>query len=74
MSKHVNETLNSLPLPDIEVVLADPAASYWLKNGLRAALLRDPVDAANDAEILAQLLQRRLLQILETSKSGAITP
>ena len=68
----MNDTLNSLPLPDIEAVLADPAASYWLKNGLRSALLRDPVDAANDAEILAQLLQRRLLQILETSRSGPI--
>ena len=33
--------------PTIPEVLADPAASYWLKDALRSALKRDPVDAAN---------------------------
>jgi hypothetical protein len=49
---------NDLPddLPSIEEVLRDPAASLWLRNALRAALVRDPVDAANDAEVLARLL------------------
>jgi len=46
-------------LPSIEEVLRDPAASLWLRNALRAALVSDPVDAANDAEILARLLDRR---------------
>ena len=49
---------------DIAEVLADPAASFWLKDALRSALLRDPVDAANDAEILAQLLDQRCEAIL----------
>jgi len=40
----------------IERVLSDPAASFWLKEALRSALTRDPVDAANDAEILFSLL------------------
>ena len=46
-------------LPEIEQVLADPSASDWLKACLVSALARDPVDAANDAEILALLLDRR---------------
>jgi hypothetical protein len=49
---------------EIEQVLADPAASFWLKEALRSALSRDPVDAANDAEVLAQLLDRRCQEVL----------
>jgi hypothetical protein len=45
-------------------VLADPAASHWLKAALRSALTRDPVDAANDADVLAQLLDRRVRAVL----------
>jgi hypothetical protein len=45
-------------------VLADPAATDWLKAALRTALSRDPVDAANDAEVLAQLLDQRCRDIL----------
>ena len=41
------------------MVLADPAASQWLKTALRRALTRDPVDAADDAEMLAALLRDR---------------
>jgi len=51
-------------LPSTEEVLRDPAASSWLKSALRSALARDPVDAANDAEILARLLDRRCRSIL----------
>jgi hypothetical protein len=51
-------------LPDIDKVLADPAASFWLKAALRSALCRDPVDAAHDSQILAQLLEQRCDAIL----------
>jgi hypothetical protein len=51
-------------LPSIAEVLGDPAASYWLKTALRSALRRDPVDAANDSEILARLLEARCDKIL----------
>ncbi len=54
-------------LPTIEQVLTDPAASDWLKAALHSALSRDPVDAANDSEILAKLLDRRCRQILQRS-------
>ncbi|HEY1806091.1 MAG TPA: hypothetical protein VGG45_16575 [Terracidiphilus sp.] len=51
--------LGAVDLPSIDEVLADPAASFWLKMALRSALGRDPVDAAHDSEILAQLLGQR---------------
>ena len=51
-------------LPEIATVLHDPAASSWLKKCLCSALSRDPVDAANDAEVLAQLLERRCRDVL----------
>jgi hypothetical protein len=46
-------------LPTIDEILADPAASFWLKAALRSALSRDPVDAANDADVLAHVLELR---------------
>jgi len=51
-------------LPTIEEVLRDPSASFWLKAALRSALARDPVDAANDAEVLARLLDQRCWSML----------
>ena len=51
----------------IDAVLADPAASFWLKRSITSALDRDLVDAANDAELLAALLQARCDAILAAS-------
>jgi hypothetical protein len=48
---------------EVEQLLSDPAAS-WLKDALRSALDRDPVDAANDAEVLCRLLDERCHKIL----------
>jgi hypothetical protein len=63
---HVKQP-NTDDLPAIEAVLQDPAASFWLKAALHSALSRDPVDAANESELLAQLLDRRCRDILENS-------
>ena len=63
----MGDGLRTGDLPDIDEVLAAPAASYWLKTALRSALCRDPVDAANDSEILARLLEERCNQILSES-------
>lgn len=52
------------PAPSVAEVLSDPSASHWLKNALRAALSRDPVDAANDAEVLARVLDARVRDLL----------
>lgn len=46
-------------------ILNDPTASTWLKDALRSALRRDPVDAANDAAYLARFLDARCNEILD---------
>ena len=40
-------------------IATDPAASLWLKQGMKSALSRDPVDALNDAETLVHVLKMR---------------
>ena len=54
-----------------EQIEANPADSYWLKDALRAALRRDVVDAANDAEVLAKVLVLRCDEVLSTHLSLA---
>ena len=54
---------DELPTPD--AVLEDPASSFWLKSSIRTAIERDPVDALNDALLLAALLEGRLRNVLE---------
>lgn len=48
----------------VEDVLSDPSASNWLKDSLRSALRRDPVDAVSDAHILSYLLKNRTDSLL----------
>jgi hypothetical protein len=59
--------MKAMPASDIagEEILEDPAASDWLKAALRSALERDPVDALNDALLLAATLEERLRTVLE---------
>lgn len=54
----------SRSLPQISTILEDPAASFWLKAALCSALARDPVDAANDAELLYELLAHKCEELL----------
>ena len=51
-------------MPEIQAILEDPAASDWLKVALTEAIERDPVDALNDALLLAQALDDRLREAL----------
>lgn len=50
-------------------VLENPATSYWLKSAIEAALARDPVDALNDALVLAAVLDGYLREVLELNIS-----
>jgi len=61
--------MKAMPASDIagEEILDDPAASDWLKGALRSALERDPVDALNDALVLAATLEERLRAALDLS-------
>lgn len=51
---------DALSLRSIEAVLADPATSEWLKAAIETLVDRDPVDALNDALVLASLFDERL--------------
>ena len=53
--------------PSIQTVLDDPCASYWLKNALKSMLERDPLDALQDAQLLAALMDVRLLNLEQAS-------
>jgi hypothetical protein len=53
------------PLPDSRAILADPAASEWLKSALRSLAERDPIDALNDALLLAATLEERVRRELD---------
>ena len=49
-----------MPIEDMmNRVFEDKAASFWLKTALAEAVGRDPIDAANDATILASILTLR---------------
>lgn len=52
-------------LPSIDEVIEDPSTSWWLKESVVRALTRDPVDALNDALLLAGLLDQRMRDLLD---------
>ena len=54
---------------EARAVLADPATSYWLKSAIETAIARDPVDALNDALVLAAVLDDRLREALQLDDS-----
>ena len=62
-AEHTDEILEA------QAVLADPATSYWLKSAIEAALARDPVDALNDALVLAAVLDGRLRDVFGLNDS-----
>lgn len=59
-------------VPTADDVLADPAASTWLKNALSTALQRDPVNAANDAALLCFLLDKRADDALASARAAQL--
>ncbi len=44
---------------EIRVISREPGTSQWMKDAMSAALDRDPVDALNDAGLLAIVLRHR---------------
>ena len=44
---------------DIHAIIGNPSTSYWPSDALKAALKRDPIDTAHDAEQLTSLLTQR---------------
>ena len=64
--------IENLLLASDKPVSADALAQTLLNGGdkdaLRGALVRDPVDAANDAQLLARLLDARCAGVLAPGK------
>ena len=61
----MSAAVEELAVPSLDQVLADPASSKWLKASLESALRRDPVDALNDALVLAAVLEQQLRSVLD---------
>jgi hypothetical protein len=57
--------MDSEGIPTVEAVIEDPASSHWLIASVQTAIERDPVDALNDALLLAALLDQRLREVME---------
>ena len=51
--------------PAVDDLIRDESASQWLKSALQGALDRDPVDALNDALLLASVLEEHLREELQ---------
>ena len=54
----------------VEGILKDPSTSRWLQTALKSALLRDIVDSANDAAVLAAVLGERACRILREAQNA----
>ncbi len=42
----------------LETIKHSSLVSYWLKETVKSAMQRDPVDALKDAEVLVRLLKK----------------
>ncbi|SJM93392.1 conserved hypothetical protein [Crenothrix polyspora] len=51
---------------EIEAIMQDNAESYWLKSAIQSALKRDPLDALRDAMKLISILEKNLVDVLES--------
>jgi hypothetical protein len=50
----------------------DPAISHWLRDALLELGRRDPLDAANDVDLLAALMTQRLAELFPEDQLGRI--
>lgn len=57
---------------EIRAILREPGTSSWMKVALTTALERDPVDAVNDAELLAIVLRHRA-EVIQSEALAAVT-
>jgi hypothetical protein len=48
---------------EIKNLLLSSTTSWWLRETLKTALIRNPIDVAKDAEILASILGKRAAEI-----------
>jgi transposase len=53
----------------VDRIILDPATSYWLQDALVVLRQRDPVDAVNDAEMLADIMRERFDAMVEVHEA-----
>jgi len=51
-------------------VMTDPSVRTWVKNALKDLEARDPVDAADDADLVAKLMALRSTEALNRWRNG----
>ena len=49
------------------VIVHDPSTSYWLVSAIQSLEERDPLDAEDDANTLAELARKRSQEILDAA-------
>lgn len=57
------------PIPAVAEILTDRTTSSWLRESLERALTRDPVDALNDALLLASVLEAQLRSVFDLEEA-----
>ena len=57
---------------ELREIANDPSLSHWFKTSLIEALNRDPVDAANDAGMLAIVLDKRAAESVAIAGARAV--
>ena len=53
----------------VDRIILDPTPSYWLQDALVVLRQRDPVDAVNDAEMLADIMRERFDAMVEVHEA-----
>lgn len=72
MLRETLTALDAMPTDnELKKMANDPAHSYWFRNALLASLDRDPVDAANDAGLLAIVLDKRAAELIAATSAQA---
>lgn len=57
--------------PEIVRTLADPSVSFWVKDALKTAVDRDPLDCLDDAELLVEIFTKVCDSALTDARLGA---
>ena len=55
---------------NLKEILADPGISYWLKDAIKTAYERDPIDAMHDARRLLKILGEWYTQMVNRDRTA----
>ena len=55
---------------NLKEILADPGISYWLKDAIKTAYERDPIDAMHDARRLLKMLGEWYTQMVNRDQTA----